>query len=217
MVSRMEMMDEQTKEKVREILSTQLEGEVTLHVFTSKENCEYCEATKEIASELSDIDNRIVVKNYDLKEDREVAEKMNIGMAPAIVVQADGGSVRYFGIPSGYEFSSLLEDITDASSHKTKIPEEIAEKIRAINEPVHIKVFVTPTCPYCPRAVRTAHQFAMLNSKITADMIEAIEFPELSEKYSVMAVPRIVVNEKVTFEGAVPESEFAEHVLEAVH
>ncbi|HDN01736.1 MAG TPA: glutaredoxin, partial [Candidatus Bathyarchaeota archaeon] len=61
-----------------------------------------------------------------------------------------------------------------------------------------------------------AHKFAILNRNILGDMIEAIEFPDLSQKYMVMAVPKIVINEKVTFEGAVPEMFFAQKIIEAI-
>jgi protein-disulfide isomerase len=58
-----------------------------------------------------------------------------------------------------------------------------------------------------------AHKFAIENDLITADVVDANEFPQLAIKYGVMGVPKIVVNEKVEFVGAVPENMFLEHVL----
>ena len=89
------------------------------------------------------------------------------------------------------------------------------EKIKEIDVPVHIQVFVTPTCPYCPSAVHLAHQLAMENDLITADMIEAIEFPDLAEKYMVMGVPKVVMNDVYYFEGALPERHYVDKVVEA--
>jgi glutaredoxin len=68
-----------------------------------------------------------------------------------------------------------------------------------------MQVFVTPTCPYCPRAVILAHHMALVSDKVTADMVEAQEFPEMAQKYKVMGVPRTVINEKHHQEGAAPE------------
>ncbi len=136
---------------------------------------------------------------------------------PALIV-ADGDqrtNIRFFGIPAGLEFTALIEDIMMVSEGKTRLSAEVREKIRAIDKPVHIQVFVTPTCPYCPRAVLTAHQFAMENPNIVADMVEATEFPELAERYSVFAVPKVVINETVSFEGALPDHLFALYVLKA--
>jgi len=78
---------------------------------------------------------------------------------------------------------------------------------------VHIQVFVTLTCPHCPVAAAMAHKFAVENELIRADVVDANEFPQLALKYGVMGVPKIVVNEKVEFVGAVPENMFLEQVL----
>ena len=77
-------------------------------------------------------------------------------------------------------------------------------------------VFVTPTCPYCPIAVRASHRFAILNKNIYGDMIEALEFNKLADKYGVFAVPKIVINDKVEFEGAMPDSFLLSKILEAL-
>jgi alkyl hydroperoxide reductase subunit AhpF len=75
---------------------------------------------------------------------------------------------------------------------------------------------VTPTCPYCPRAVILAHHMAFASQRVTADMVEATEFPELSARYHVMGVPRSVINENVHQEGAVPEPMLLAKLREAL-
>lgn len=87
--------------------------------------------------------------------------------------------------------------------------------MKSVTKPLHIQVFVTPTCPYCSIAVRTAHQLAIENLNITADMVESIEFPHLANRYSVMAVPKTVINDKIEFVGAPSEEEFVDYVLRA--
>jgi thiol-disulfide isomerase/thioredoxin len=75
-----------------------------------------------------------------------------------------------------------------------------------LSEPVLLQVFVTPTCPYCPQAVITAHQMAMESPYVEAEMVEATEFPELSNQYQIMGVPDMVINQgKGKIVGAVPE------------
>jgi len=92
---------------------------------------------------------------------------------------------------------------------------ETLEKLKDLTEPVHLQVFVTPTCPYCPSAVLTAHALSFVNDNITADMVEAQEFMDLSERYNVRGVPRVVINEKHHFEGALPEENYVDAVLHA--
>ena len=138
---------------------------------------------------------------------------------PAILIDNANdikGNVRYYGIPSGYEFVSFIEDIFMRSLGKTNLAPNTKDEIKKIDKPVHIQVYVTPTCPHCPRAVLVAHQFAIENSNIISDMVEAIEFEELSNKYQVMAVPKIIINDKVMFEGAYPENMFLDKVKEAL-
>jgi hypothetical protein len=77
--------------------------------------------------------------------------------------------------------------------------------LAALKKPLHLQVFVTPTCPYCPPAVHLAHQLAFESDLVRADMVEAIEFPHLSNKYHVHGVPRTVINETDHLEGAAPE------------
>jgi len=146
------------------------------------------------------------------------AEALGIERLPALVLQGDGEDygVRFFGIPSGYEFASLLEAIQDVAAGRAELEEGVAGTIAGVKEPVHIQVFVTPTCPYCPFAVRAAHKFAVASPSIRADMVMAPDFPELSERYEVMAVPTVVINDTVRFEGAIPEEEFAAKILEAL-
>jgi glutaredoxin-like protein len=122
--------------------------------------------------------------------------------------------VRYFGIPAGYEFARLLEALFDVSSGSTDLSEATRRALRGLNHDIHLQVFVTPTCPYCPRAVRLAHKLAVESERVIADAVEAIEFPELSHRYNVYGVPKTVINETRAFEGALPEAFFVHNVLE---
>lgn len=211
------VLAERDKEKVRELLSKGMSNRVELLVFTQEFECDFCSETRQIAEELASLNNKIVVQLHDFIADKEVADANGIDKIPALVVSSGGGNgVRYFGIPSGYEFSSLLEDIIDVSRGSARLPSSVEEAVRKIDKDVHIQVFVTPTCPYCPRAVRIAHQMAMVNSRIRADMVESIEFPQLANRYGVMAVPKIVINETHSFEGSLPEEGFLEQVLKAL-
>jgi alkyl hydroperoxide reductase subunit AhpF len=95
------------------------------------------------------------------------------------------------------------------------LSEEIREALGEIEEPIHLQVFVTPTCPYCPTAVINAHKFAYENDKISADMVEVTEFPHLTVKYHVQGVPRSVINEETYVEGAVPDGILMDKIVEA--
>ncbi len=187
----------------------ELERPVRLIDFSQQFECTYCEAMHEILSELKELSEKITLTVYDLLEDSSEAEKYGIDMIPGLVVanEKDYG-IRYFGIPGGYEFSSLIEAIIDVSKGDTELSKETKQALKKLEKPIHIRVFITLSCPYCPRAVRMAHQMAM-----ESEMVEAAEFPHLVQRYNVGAVPKVVINDTIEFEGALPEHLYLDHVL----
>jgi len=194
----------------------QLEKPVKLIYFTQKFECQYCEITREILQELEGLSDKLSLEIYDFVEDKEKVEQYNIDKIPAVVVEGERDyGIRYYGIPAGYEFSSLIEDILDVSRGTTSLSEETKKALANLEKPLHIQVFVTPTCPYCPKAVRMAHMMAIESDKVRGDMVEATEFPHLSNRYNVGAVPKVVINDVVDFEGALPEHLYLEKALEA--
>ncbi|MDH7481510.1 MAG: thioredoxin family protein [Armatimonadota bacterium] len=221
-----QLIPEQDKEFLKAKFADELENEVTVVAFTEKaENlelpgleCEFCKETAQLVDEVAELSDLIKVEHREYTPSDEMVAKLGIDKLPAIILMADSiKGIRYFGIPGGFEFSSLIEDIVDVSKNITDLSNEAKEKVRGINQDVHIQVFVTPTCPYCPSAVRIAHQMAIENPEhIVADAIEATEFPHLVSKYDISAVPTVVINDKVQFEGALPDYEFADKIAEAL-
>ena len=173
--------------------------------------------TKQILDEIAGLSDRVSIEeiNFILEKDRAAA--LGITAVPAIaVLKRDVDTrIRFLGAPAGYEFMSLIEAIilaggTDSGlSHESKrlIAEHVAD-------PLDIKVFVTPTCPHCPRAVTLAHRMAFEHPLIHATCIEATEFMDLSRQYRVTGVPKTVVNGTIEILGAVPEETFVRTVLQ---
>ena len=184
---------------------------VKLVNFTQEKECAYCKETRQLMEELASISDKISLETYDFVADKAMVEKYRIDKIPATVITgAEDKGIRFYGIPSGYEFSTLLEGILMVSSGDSGLPAEIREQLANIHENLHLQVYVTPTCPYCPQAVHLAHQFAMENPNIVADMVEATEFPHLSQRYGVMGVPKTIANDQGVADGAMP----AEMLLE---
>ena len=145
------------------------------------------------------------IEVYNFVTDKDKAEELNIDKIPATaLIGSEDYGIRFYGIPSGYEFTSLLQAIKTLGTGELPFEQEMLRSLRSIDRPVHLQVFVTPTCPYCPQSVVRAHQMAMASPMIHADMVEATEFPHLSQRYQVMGVPRTVINETEYVEGAAP-------------
>ncbi len=208
------------QDKDREYLKNEflkLKNDVKLILFTQEQDCTYCNDEKMLVDELASLSSKIKVEQYDYAAQSDKKDHYKIDKFPALIIEGtkDYG-IRYYGIPAGYEFASVIEDIMDVSEGVTNLSEDSKTKLKTINKPVRIQVFVTPSCPYCSKAVRTAHKIAIENEFVTADMVEATEFPDVSNKYSVQSVPKTVVNDHVEFVGSLPEDQFIDSVLSAL-
>lgn len=191
-----------------------LQENVTLSCFIKEIECQYCGDTRQILEEVSRINEKITLNIFNFERDTNAVEKYGIDKVPATVVEGNRDfGIRFYGIPSGYEFSSLLEDIVDVSKGESGLLDESKALLKEINAPLHLQVFITPTCPHCPKAVRLAHKMAIENELITAEMVEATEFPQLSMKYNVRGVPRTMLSGDFPIEGALPENAFVQKVV----
>jgi glutaredoxin-like protein len=141
----MVFIQESDKAVIKETLNA-MRSEVTLRYFTQDIECEFCRETHELLQELSALDNRIKLKVYDFTKNADEASKYKIDKIPATVVMnsADFG-IRFYGIPAGYEFSSLLEAMIMVSRGESSLSQESKSFLKQLKSPVHLQVFVTPT------------------------------------------------------------------------
>jgi glutaredoxin-like protein len=202
------------KEQLREELTVKLQKPVRLVVFTQEYECPYCAQTRSLVEELASLSDKIGVEVYDFVADVDKVRGYGVDKVPAVAIvgERDFG-LRFYGLPYGYEFGTLLEGIIAVSRGRADISDEARERLKNVNVPVHIQVFVTLTCPYCPSVASLAFKFAVESDFVRADVVDVGEFPHVGHKYAVMGVPKTVINEKVEFLGAVPEDVFLEHVL----
>jgi len=191
----------------------EMAGDVELIIFTQELECQFCKEARELVLELAALSPKIKPKIYDFVLNGDEDIKYNIKKIPAIaIVGSSDYGIRYYGVPAGYELSVLVAGIIEVSKGVSSLPDTIKKRLAEIKKPVHIQVFVSPTCPYCPAAARTAYQFAIENEFIRADVIEMTEFPQLVQRYGIMSTPHIVINGDTSFVGAQPPEIFLEQI-----
>lgn len=201
-------------EHLRSELREKLENPVKVIMFTQQVECKFCAETKQLINELAALNEKIKVEIHDFVADSEKAKEFGVDKVPAIIIKGkEDRDFKFYGFPYGYEFQTVIDGVVTASKGKTNLLEQTKQRLREIRVPVHIQVLVTLTCPHCSAAAVMACEFAMENSLIKTDVIDANEFPHLAIKYAVMGVPKIVINEKIEFVGPVPEDVFLDHVL----
>jgi len=214
----MRLMDKDTQDQVRSLLAA-VQSPVTIHLFTQEFECGYCKETRQIAEEVAELSDKVTLQVHDFVEDKALAEDMGIDKIPALAINGENDrdyGIRFYGIPSGYEFTSLLEAILAVGTGENELDARTLEFLESVESPLHIQVFVTPTCPYCPQAVVLAQRLALASDKVRADMVEVTEFPHLGQRYQVMGVPRTVINDHTFLEGAAPEAMLLQKLKDAV-
>jgi glutaredoxin-like protein len=221
----MTLLNEEIRAQVREVLAD-MGGPVKMVVFTQGEaggnqgalECALCRETVQLVEEVAAESEQISVEVRDFVADSGIAETFGVDKIPAIAILRGGDEprdygIRLYGIPSGYEFSTLIEGILMVSKGDPGLSARTLADLATLTGPVNIQVFVTPTCPYCPRAVLLAHRLAMASEHVQAAMVEATEFPHLANRYQVYGVPRTVINDVIHIEGAAPEAMLMERLM----
>jgi len=147
----MPLIAKKDADALRDEFAAQLVNPVKLVMFTQTVECQFCAETRQIVEELAALSDKIEPVIYNFITDKPLAESYGIDKIPAIAIlgvkdgkEQDYG-IRFYGIPSGYEFVSIVEDILAVSRGESGIKPATQKALAGLTEPVHIQVFVTPT------------------------------------------------------------------------
>jgi glutaredoxin-like protein len=141
----MALLNKQIRKEVKSMLSD-VPNPVTFKVFTQEMECDYCKETRELVEEVASLSDKLAVEVYDFEKDRAVADDLGIDKIPAVaVIGAKDYGIRLYGIPAGYEFGSLIEDIRLVSEGESGLSPETRAMVSKLTRPVKIQVFITPT------------------------------------------------------------------------
>ena len=221
------LIPDQEKAQLKRTFRKDLKAEVNLRLFTQRPSpiavpgreCKYCLQTQQMLEELAALSPKVHLETVDIYAQPNLAHEEGITRVPAIAFGTHGGpkgdhKLRFFGIPMGYKLAVIVENIKTISRGVSPLSMDTRKKLRGINQPVHIQVFVTPSSAQCPPIARLAHALALENKNITADVVEVEEFPTLGQQYGIRSVPVTVVNELTQIAGVVTEAEFVEKIIQ---
>ncbi len=119
---------------------------VKLIHFTQELNLEYGRETRELLEELAQISDKLSLETYNFLLEKEKVTEYAVDKVPATVIRngKDFG-IRFFGLPGGYEFSTLLDAILAVSKEDSGLKPESREKLSQLTQPLHLEVFSTPS------------------------------------------------------------------------
>lgn len=143
----MSILSEEIKGEVKKELGN-LKNEVKLIVFTQELECQYCSENRRLAEDIASLTDKIKLEVYNFTLDKDKVEEYKVDKIPAMVICDGSGKdygIKFYGIPAGYEFTSLIEALKNVSSGESGLTEKSKSELKKVTKPVHIQVFVTLT------------------------------------------------------------------------
>ena len=186
----------------------QLPNDITLYLFTAKgKEDTFTHGNRQVIRAFRELSARITLREFDL--DSEQARKYNITRSPTLLIAPERYSIRWLGAPLGEEARTFLEILILVGLGKSHLSDQSLNVIKKIDSPRNIKVFVSPTCPYCPQqAVNAVKAAVEMPETISLEIIDIQSEPELALQYAAQSVPQAFANDILIGQGAQPEEVF---------
>ena len=192
----------------------QLRSPVRLVFFTRESHCVHCRQAERLYERLASVTQKIAFRSYNFAIDEEKDAEYGVFAVPAVALigKQDYG-IRYYCCPQGVELYNFLDDIVLVSTGAHRLSETILRTLEEIVDPVQLKVFISPGCPYSLPVARLAMKLAVASDSIAVDIIDAGMFTDLVGRYKLKGIPMTIVNDKYGFYGALDMVEYVEQVV----
>jgi glutaredoxin-like protein len=141
----MGVLKDKDKEKVTGIFKD-IDHQVKVVMFTQEYECSHCEMTRTMIEEVTGLSDMISLEVHDFVADKDLAERYGVDKIPATVLIGDKDyGVRFYGVPAGYEFTVLIEEIRAIGKRDPGVSKEAVAELDKIDKPVHLQVIISPT------------------------------------------------------------------------
>jgi thioredoxin reductase (NADPH) len=182
--------------------------EIPLILFTDPgKNEVFSEGARQLIRSARELAPKISLREYDMAH--KMAQKWHAEYSPTLMFDPDNYQIRWLGAPLGEEGRTFVEALIMIGYRKTNLNKESLKILNNIHSPRDIKVFVSPTCPYCPQQAVNALKAAIERPDlISLEIIDIQANPELADQYSAQSVPQVYANETLIAQGAQAEELF---------
>jgi thioredoxin reductase (NADPH) len=187
---------------------SQLKHDIPLYLFVDRKKDDvYAQACRQVIRAFRELTSRITLKEYSL--DHELAEKWGVESSPTLLIDPEHYNIRWIGAPMGEEGRSFLEAMMLLGMGKSNLTDQSRTVVQRIDSPRQVKVFVSPTCPYCPQQVVNGLKAAIEKPDLIAlEIIDIQCRPDIAEQYNAHSVPQAYVNDVLIGQGAQQEEVF---------
>ena len=139
------MLKDKDQKKVKDIFKD-IKNDVRIVMFTQEMECPHCEMTRTMLEEVSGLSDKISLEVHDFVAEKDLAKKYGVDKIPATVLVGDKDyGIRFYGVPAGYEFTVLVEEIRDIGKRDTGLNKKVLAEVAKIDKPVHLQVLISPT------------------------------------------------------------------------
>lgn len=197
-----ELLDSNVKGQLKEIFG-RFENNIEIALIKDSTKEKSIELEK-IMKEVSAISDKIKLSVYEKGENIELENKIKGEKFPtAALLNKDGDftGIKYSSVPGGHEFNSFILALYNAAGPGQKLSETTLSNIKKITSPIDIKIGISLSCTRCPETVQSAQKIAVENRNVNVEVIDIFTFPEFREKYNIMSVPAMVINDKDLYFG----------------
>jgi thioredoxin reductase (NADPH) len=186
----------------------QLPNDINLYLFTAKGHEDaFTQANRQVIRAFRELSARITLREHDL--DHELARKWNVTSSPTLLIAPEKYSIRWLGAPMGEEARTFLETLILVGLGKSQLSDQSANVIKKIDSARDVKVFVSPTCPYCPQeAVNAVKAAIAVPEFVSLEIIDIQSEPKIANQYAAQSVPQAFANDVLIGQGAQPEEVF---------
>lgn len=127
----------------------------------------------------------------------------------------EGTGIRYYSVPGGHEFNSFVLALYNVAGPGREMDEGLRRRVEAFKQSHTVQIMTTLSCTNCPDVVAGTQHIAAISDKISAWMYDLAKFPEYKERYSIMAVPCMVLDGEQTYFGKKSLEELVEILEQA--
>lgn len=176
--------------------------EKSIELVVIKNNDQFSIDLENSIKEISSVSEKIKFSSYSLGENPALEEKIFLKNTPTVAILDSEGAfsgIKYSTIPGGHELNSFILAMYNVAGPGQTLSEEVLNKIFNIKTPTDIKIGISLNCTKCPDTVQSAQRIAIENSNIQVEIIDVFNFKEFKNKYDIMSVPALVVEDKVYF------------------
>lgn len=201
-VKEVELLDSSLKEQLGDIVS-RFENNIEL-VVVKDSAVEKSSMIEAMVKEISSVSDKLKFSSFEKGENPELEKKIKADRFPTIAIldkNGDFSGVKFSSLPSGHELNSFILAMYNIAGPGQKISDDTMKNIQNISSPVSIKIGISLSCTKCPETVQAAQKIAIENKNVNVEVIDVFTFPDFKEKYDIMSVPAMIINDKDIFFG----------------